>query len=177
MANVAPHDQRHMAHRGEYLRSWPPPGRLVAPAIMESRGGRHRKPAGKPDGRPESRPEAKFENMFENKFEGGVPPAIPPHPPLVSGGWYRSLGEVLGPGRYPVQSPVDKSVGIAVVLGVLLGPAGICYTSVTAGLIACGATAIALIVFGFVSLLVIWPLAIGAAVTSALMRHQWYQRK
>ena len=156
MANTASHDQRHLAQRGQ-LQTWPPPGRLVAPAIMESRVGRHRKQDG--------------------KTSGATPPAIPPHPPLLSGGWYRSGGEVLGPGRYPVRSPADKSVGVALLLSVLFGPAGIGYTSITAGLIACGVSAISLILFGFVSLLVIWPLAIGAAATSALMRHRWYERK
>lgn len=154
MANLASHHQGHMAQSGQ---TFPPPGRLVAPAIMAaSRGGRHRKQ--------------------DHKTAGSTPKAIPPHPPLVSGGWYRSLDEVLGPGRYPVASPRDRSVRVAALLGVLLGPFGICYTSVPAGVIAVGAAAIALILFGPAALPVIWPLAIGAAVTSALLRHRWFRR-
>lgn len=158
MANAASQGQRH----GDgYLRTWPPPGQLSAPAILE---GRHRK---------EDRPEKK-ENI-----PGGTPAAIPPHPPLVSGGWYHSMvrREVLGPGRYPLEAPVDRSVGAAVVLSAAFGPLGICYASITAGMLAIGVTAVALILFGFVSLLVIWPLAIAAAALAAQRRHRRFERQ
>jgi len=88
---------------------------------------------------------------------GATPAAIPPHPPLMAAG-----------GGTPIQ-PVGGSVGAALVLAVLFGPAGLCYTSVTGGLMAIGVTGIALILFGFVALAVIWPLAIVAAVVSALI--------
>jgi hypothetical protein len=154
MTNALPQSQSH-------LQAWPPPERLSAPAIVTMRAGRHRKPARR------------------SKPSGGTPAAIPPHPPLVSGGWYHSLvrREVLGPGRYPLQAPVDKSVGAALALSAMLGPGGLCYISMTAGLLALGATAIALILFGFVSLLVIWPLAIATAAISAQRRHRWYERQ
>lgn len=159
MARTAAQGQRHAAHKDEYLRSWPPPGELSVPAIVINRGGRHRR---------------------ADVVLKGVPRAIPPHPPLVSGGWYRSLvrREVLGPGRYPVEAPpADKSVGAAVVLAAVGGPLGICYCSVTAGVIATGIAAMALVGFGFGALVVIWPLAIVAAAISAGSRHMRFARQ
>ena len=164
MANVAPQRQGQMAHRDGHLQAWPPPGRVGAPAMVESRGGRHRKQNSWP---------------HWNRASGGTPEAIPPHPPLVSGGWYHSLvhREVLGPGRYPMEPQVDKSVGVALALSTVFGPAGLCYTSVTAGLIASGAALIALVVFGLVALVAIWPLSIAAAVLSVQLRHRGYERQ
>src|SRR5438105_3748170 len=102
MANASAHSQGHTA---THLQSWPPPGGYPAPAIVEVTRGRRGKtrpgPAKPPRGR----------------TSGRTPAPIPPHPALASGGWYRSVRrEVLGPGRYPLRSPVDKSVGAAAVL-------------------------------------------------------------
>ena len=169
MANAAAQGQRHVAHTGNvtggYLRSSLPPGRLTAPAIIEVTG-RHRKNG------PERRPAPK-------DFSGSTPAAIPPHPPLVSGGWYRSLvrREVLGPGRYPLEAPVDRSVGAAVALSAVIGPLGICYSSVTVGMIAIGVTAVALVLFGIVALLVVWPVAIAVAGLSARWRHRRFEQQ
>jgi hypothetical protein len=85
--------------------------------------------------------------------------------------------EVLGPGRYPVEAPVDKSVGAAVALASVGGPLGIVYSSVTAGVIAIGLAAVALVAFGFVALLVVWPLAIVVAAISAGSRRRRFERQ
>jgi hypothetical protein len=174
MANASPHGQSHTSHTVagtiEQAPSWPPPGRLLAPAIVEARGRRHRKTRPQP---------AKPAQPPRGRNLGRTPAPIPPHPPLVSGGWYRSQvrSEVLGPGRYPLRSPADKSIGVALALGALLGPGGLCYTSFTAGLIAIGVTAIALILVGFAALLVVWPISIAAAAISAELQHRWYERQ
>jgi hypothetical protein len=99
-----------------------------------------------------------------------VPAAIPPHPPLTSGGWYHGqTGETAGPGRMPLTESRPKSAALALVLGVLLGPVGLCYVSVNAGLVATALTAVILLVagVGFVPLLVIWPLAVFGSVWGA----------
>jgi len=99
-----------------------------------------------------------------------VPTAIPPHPPLTSGGWYHGLtAETAGPGRIPVTEPRPKSAALAFVLGVLLGPVGLCYISVNAGLVATALTAVILLVAGagFLPLLVIWPLVVFGSVWGA----------
>ena len=72
---------------------------------------------------------------------------------------------------------MDRSVGAAVALSAVIGPLGICYASVTAGMIAIGVTAVALILFGFVSLLVIWPLAIAVSALSARSRHRRFEQQ
>jgi hypothetical protein len=109
----------------------------------------------------------------------GTPAAFPPHPPLVSGGWYRGsvLGEVVGPGRYPTEPQADRSVGAALALSVLLGPAGLCYLSVTAGLIASGLALIALVGFGVAGLAASWPLSIAAAAIGARLPRRRYDRQ
>jgi hypothetical protein len=99
-----------------------------------------------------------------------TPAAIPPHPALQSGGWYRgSPSEASGPGRYPLAEPAPKSVGLAVVLSVLLGPVGLSYVSATAGLVATtlAATTLLIVGAGLVPLLVIWPLSIIGSVWGA----------
>ncbi|HEY0450705.1 hypothetical protein [Actinophytocola sp.] len=99
-----------------------------------------------------------------------APAAIPPHPPLVSGGWYHgSPAEPTGPGRYPIEQPRHKSVGLAFVLSVLFGPVGLVYVSANVGLVATALTAVVLLVagMGFLPLLLIWPLAVAAAVWGA----------
>jgi hypothetical protein len=96
-----------------------------------------------------------------------IPAVIPPHPPLLSGGWYHGQpSEQTGPGRYPLTRPARKSVGLALVLSVLFGPAGLCYVSANVGLVATALTAATLVVAGagLTPLLVIWPLAVLASV-------------
>jgi hypothetical protein len=104
------------------------------------------------------------------RSSAAVPAAIPPHPPLQSGGWYRGVSpEPAGPGRMPLAEPAPKSVGLAFVLSVLLGPVGLCYVSTNVGLVATALTAATLLVAGagFVPLLVIWPLAVLGSVWGA----------
>ncbi|MFL6144608.1 MAG: hypothetical protein ACJ72N_22435 [Labedaea sp.] len=110
---------------------------------------------------------------------GSVPYAIPPHAPLVSGGWYRgmSMVEVLGPGRYPVDVPGDKSVGLALALTLIFGPAGVCYVSVAGGLICLALTVVAVFLIGPAPLLVAWPLAMVCAGVIAGGMHAARQRQ
>jgi hypothetical protein len=94
-----------------------------------------------------------------------TPVVFPPHPALQSGGWYRATtDEEPGPGRPPVLTHTAKSPGVAVALSLLFGPLGLCYLSAGAGLMA---TVLAAVVVGYagpVSLVVVWPLAVAAAV-------------
>lgn len=90
-----------------------------------------------------------------------APAVFPPHPPLQSGGWYHaSTVEAPGPGRPPVVTRVEKSIRLAIVLSVLLGPLGLCYVSARAGL---AATALTVVVAGLPWLLLLWPLSVAAA--------------
>ncbi len=158
MANASAHRQGYIADG------------LPVPAIIEVTRGRHRK----------TRPEpAKPTQPTHGRANGRTPAPIPPHPPLISGGWYHSLarGEVLGPGRYPVPSPPDKSVGVALALGAFLGPGGLCYTSITAGLIAIGLSAITVVLTGVAALLLIWPVSIAVSAISAYVQHRWHERQ
>lgn len=103
-----------------------------------------------------------------------TPAPIPPHPPLVSGGWYRGISpdEVLGPGRYPVEPPQDRSVGTALLLALLFGPAGLCYVTVWGGLISSVLTATAVALLGFEPLLIAWPLsAVCAGILASGIHH------
>jgi hypothetical protein len=101
------------------------------------------------------------------------PAVFPPHPPLQSGGWYRgSTVEAPGPGRPPVVTRQEKSVGLAVLLTVLFGPLGLCYLSVSSGLVA---TVVVVAVLGqvgagFLPLVVLWPLIVAAAAWGASRR-------
>lgn len=106
------------------------------------------------------------------------PAAFPPHPPLLSGGWYRGMSfiEVLGPGRYPLAENADRSVGAALALSLLGGPVGLCYTSVVGGLTCLALMAIGLILVGFVTLPVVWLIAILWAGVSASRRHRGHTR-
>jgi hypothetical protein len=63
---------------------------------------------------------------------GEVPAVFPPHPPLVS-----------GPGRYPMESKADRFVGAALAVSAVLGPVGLCFVSVAAGLVAASLTLVA----------------------------------
>jgi hypothetical protein len=103
-----------------------------------------------------------------------IPAVIQPHPPLLSGGWYHGLpSEPTGPGRYPLAVPASRSVGLALVLGVLFGPVGLCYVSANVGLVATAVSAVTLVVagVGLVPLLVIWSLAVlGSVWGTARMR-------
>lgn len=62
------------------------------------------------------------------KSTASVPPAYPPHPPLQSGGWYRStVAELPGPGRPPVVKatrpstmPALLTIGALTLLALLL---------------------------------------------------------
>ncbi|HET9137967.1 hypothetical protein [Actinophytocola sp.] len=108
---------------------------------------------------------------------GSVPPASPPHPPLLSGGWYHGMSpdEVLGPGRYPLHVPGDKSVRKALLLTLGFGPAGLCYVSRSGGLICSALTMLAVIMFGFPPLLIAWPLSMVCAAIMASGMHAEYQ--
>jgi hypothetical protein len=103
-----------------------------------------------------------------------APVVYPPHPPLQSGGWYhRTSVELPGPGRPPLTAPpTRKSMSVAVLLTVLFGPLGLCYVSVPGGLVAT-VTTVAVLGFvgsGFTPLLVLWPLAVVAAVCAVRLR-------
>jgi hypothetical protein len=113
-----------------------------------------------------------------DETSGSIPRAIPPHPPLVSGGWYHgmSLEEVLGPGRYPIEPPADKSVGTALAVTLMFGPAGLCYISVRGGLICTALTVLAAVLIGASVLLIAWPLAmVCCTVIAAAMRREYEQ--
>jgi hypothetical protein len=116
---------------------------------------------------------------IDQESSGSVPAMFPPHPPLVSGGWYHgmSVEEVLGPGRYPVETQTDKSVGSALALTLLLGPAGLCYVSLAGGLVCFTLTAVALILFGPAPLLIAWPLSMVAAGIIASGQRQEFERR
>ena len=105
---------------------------------------------------------------------GSLPSAIPPHPPLVSGGWYHgmSVEEVLGPGRYPLEEPADKSVGMALALTLMFGPAGLLYLSVVGGAICAVLSVLAVVLYGFTALLVAWPISMLCAgiIASGMQR-------
>ncbi|HEX2134003.1 MAG TPA: hypothetical protein VHH15_20855 [Actinophytocola sp.] len=107
------------------------------------------------------------------KSFGTKPVVFAPHPPLVSGGWYKGVDqEVLGPGRYPVAQPADRSAGSALLWTFLLGPLGLCYLSPAAGLATSALTAIVLAVSWHpLSLAVIWPLVMALSVLVATNRH------
>jgi hypothetical protein len=106
------------------------------------------------------------------KSGGVVPDAIPPHPPLLSGGWYRGFMEVLGPGRYPLDRPAERSVGAAMALSLVGGPLGVFYVSVLGGLVCLALAAVGTIVFGYKALLVVWPVSmIWAGIGANLRRH------
>jgi hypothetical protein len=94
------------------------------------------------------------------------------HPPLVSGGWYEGAEqEVSGPGRYPIARPVRKSMVAALVWTLCLGPLGLCYLSVAAGLVAAAVAAVVFLAGGFLTLAVMWPAAIVLAALTV-----WRQR-
>lgn len=51
-----------------------------------------------------------------------VPAAYPPHPPLQSGGWYRTTAaELPGPGRPPVTAPRRGQSSMVYVAVTVLG--------------------------------------------------------
>jgi hypothetical protein len=109
-------------------------------------------------------------NAEWTRSHAAIPDAIPPHPALLSGGWYHGTGaELVGPGRMALREPRKKSAGLAFVLSVLLGPVGLCYVSVNAGLVVTALTAGTLLVagLGVVPLLVIWPLCVFGSVWGA----------
>lgn len=106
-----------------------------------------------------------------------TPLAYPPHPPLQSGGWYRgTMIELPGPGRPPLVAPHPrKSAGLAILLTVLFGPLGLCYLSVTGGLVA---TVVVLAVLGFAGmgflpLLLLWLLTVAAAACASRFRRDF----
>lgn len=105
---------------------------------------------------------------------GSTPRPIPPHPPLVSGGWYHgmSVEEVLGPGRYPLQEPVDRSVGVALALTLLFGPVGLFYVSLVGGLVCSALTIVAVFLYGPAPLLIAWPISMVCAgiIAGAMQR-------
>ncbi|TDV52242.1 hypothetical protein [Actinophytocola oryzae] len=101
------------------------------------------------------------------RSQASKPIAFPPHPPLQSGGWYHGTTiEVAGPGRPAVSTPSPKSATTAVLLSLLFGPLGLCYLSVTGGLVATVVTVAVLgwAGAGFLPLLFLWPLAVAVAV-------------
>jgi hypothetical protein len=93
------------------------------------------------------------------------PAAFPPHPALQSGGWYQASPlEAPGPGRPPVIPTTKKYAGLAVLLSVLFGPLGLCYLSMTGGLVATVFTVGVLGYSGsFLPLIVLWPVAVAVA--------------
>ena len=107
---------------------------------------------------------------------GSTPRPIPPHPPLVSGGWYHgmSVEEVLGPGRYPLEEPADRSVGVALALTLLFGPVGLFYVSLVGGLVCSALTIVALILYGPAPLLIAWPISmVCAGIIAGAMRQEF----
>lgn len=110
------------------------------------------------------------------KSSGVIPTPVPPHPALESGGWYQKKAgaEEVGPGRYPIENPADRSVGAALTLSLVGGPLGLFYTSIAGGLVCTALTAAALLAIGPGSLLVIWPLVMLIAWISANQRHSRY---
>lgn len=106
------------------------------------------------------------------KSSATTPVVFAPHPPLMSGGWYQSAGqEIVGPGRYPVPRPQDKSAGAALLSTFFFGPLGLCYLSTTAGLLSAGLTAGLLVLAGSaLPLAVIWPLVMVVSVLAATNR-------
>lgn len=100
------------------------------------------------------------------------PAVFAPHPPLVSGGWYNGAGqEVVGPGRYPVTRPTDKSAGAALLWTFFFGPLGLSYLSPTAGVWATALTAGLLVVSGSALVLaVVWPLVMLGSLVAATDR-------
>lgn len=101
------------------------------------------------------------------------PVVFAPHPPLVSGGWYNGADqEIVGPGRYPVQRPADKTAGAALLWTLLLGPLGLCYLSTGAGLGVTALTAGVLVLSGSaVALAIVWPVVMLLSVLYATGRH------
>ncbi len=104
--------------------------------------------------------------MHTPKSFSTKPVVFAPHPPLVSGGWYNgSDQEIVGPGRYPVPRPKDKTAGSALLWTFFFGPLGLCYLSVNAGVAAAALTAAALILSGSaIALAVIWPVVMLLSV-------------
>jgi hypothetical protein len=103
---------------------------------------------------------------FTPKSAAAVPRVFPPHPPLQSGGWYHGQAvEVPGPGRPPVDEPVEKSARLAMVLAAIFGPLGLFYLSANGGLAATVVTVAVLGAagMGFWPLLLLWPLAVAVA--------------
>ena len=98
------------------------------------------------------------------------PPVFQPHPPLQSGGWYHASGdEAPGPGRPPVVTRPEKSLGLAVLLSVLFGPLGLCYLSAGVGLAATAVTAVVVLVAGVPWLLLLWPLSVAMAASRSFV--------
>lgn len=114
-----------------------------------------------------------------DETSGSIPRAIPPHPPLVSGGWYHgmSVEEVLGPGRHPLDPLTDKSVGTALALTLMFGPLGLCYVSLTGGLICTVLTVLAAVLIGLPVLLIAWPLAMVCSGIIASAMHREFEQQ
>jgi hypothetical protein len=140
----------------------------LIPAMMRRSGGRHRRKRTR---------KVVLSHQSERSYSA-EPKVFPPHAPLLSGGWYRqqSPSERPGPGRYPLDDHADRSVAVALALGLLGGPIGLCYTSVPGGLTCLALMGIGLLLIGFAALPVGWVLAIAWAGISASRRHQRHQR-
>lgn len=84
---------------------------------------------------------------------------------LTGGRDHGTVVEMPGPGRPPVDNPVEKARSVAMVLTALFGPLGLCYASMRAGLLATVATVVVLgyAEMGFLPLLLIWPLTVAVA--------------
>jgi hypothetical protein len=109
---------------------------------------------------------------------GSTPRPIPPHPPLVSGGWYHgmSVEEVLGPGRVPLEEPVDRSVGAALALTMMFGPVGLFYVSMVGGLACTALTIVAVLLYGPAPLLIAWPISmVCSGIIAGAMRKEYRQ--
>jgi len=111
--------------------------------------------------------------MHTPKSFGTKPTVFAPHPPLVSGGWYNgSDQEIVGPGRYPVPRPKDKTAGSALLWTFFFGPLGLCYLSATAGLGATAAAAAAVVLSGSATALaIIWPVVMLLSFLYTTGRH------